>query len=311
LNTFISGAADATIKVWRLTLIQERLAVADSIESIPIQPRFFPLALALAPLDEDHTSFVLAVGGTKSIIQIYVTNDIKATVSFSLKATLSGHEGWIRSLDFVLEAQSGGDILLASASQDKYVRLWRLHQDIEAPATDVDSAVISSSKTLSNKAYNFEIGSRNYFITFEALLLGHEDWIYTAVWKRNGSALHLLTASADNTLSIWDCKASSGVWVVTTRVGELSAQKGSTTATGSTGGFWIGLWSPRGDSVVSLGRTGSWRLWTRDQASKIWLQHSAISGHTKAAKAVAWERDGAYLLSTRSDSSIENDFDSC
>ena len=298
-NVFISGAADATIKVWRIALARHGPAVVNLIDDIALQPRFFPLALALLTLDENQTSLALAIGGTKSIIQIYIIKNIKATISCNLKATLCGHEGWIRSLDFIHESWARNDILLASASQDKYIRLWRLHDQTEAPRSAEDSTVVPSSKTLSNKAYNFDIGSRSYSITFEALLLGHEDWVYSATWKRVGSKLHLLTASADNTLSIWESSASSGVWIATTRLGELSAQKGSTTATGSTGGFWIGLWSPQGDSVVSLGRTGSWRLWKWDQVSRNWMQHSAISGHIRAGKAISWERDGAYLLSTR------------
>jgi len=55
--------------------------------------------------------------------------------------SLQGHENWIRSLSFASTASSisastespknvyaicDGDLLLASASQDKYVRLWKI-----------------------------------------------------------------------------------------------------------------------------------------------------------------------------------------
>ncbi|KAK5009755.1 hypothetical protein LTR28_013563, partial [Elasticomyces elasticus] len=77
--------------------------------------------------------------------------------------------------------------------------------------------------------------------------------------------------------------------------------KGSTTATGSTGGFWIGLWSPTGNEVVSLGKTGAWRRWEYHAQDDRWLQTIGISGHTKDVKALAWARDGSYLLSTGAD----------
>ena len=102
-------------------------------------------------------------------------------------------------------------------------------------------------------------------------------------------------------MAIWESDPSSGVWVCTTRIGEISAQKGSTTATGSTGGFYIGLWSPDGEKLVSLGRTGSWRLWKYDRDQDRWLQGVGISGHTKSVTDVAWSKDGSYLLSTGSD----------
>ncbi|MCJ1276911.1 hypothetical protein MMC21_004718 [Puttea exsequens] len=131
--------------------------------------------------------------------------------------------------------------------------------------------------------------------------MGHDDWIYSISWQPSSDRLALLSASADNSLAIWQSEESSGVWYSTTRLGEISTQKGSTTATGSTGGFWVGLWSPNGDSLVSLGRTGSWRMWDHDKGNGRWIQRLAISGHTKSVNDVVWSKDGSYLLSTSSD----------
>lgn len=86
-----------------------------------------------------------------------------------------------------------------------------------------------------------------------------------------------------------------------TRLGEISAQKGSTTATGSTGGFWIGLWSPDSTTVASLGRTGSWRAWKHLSDADRWDQSMGISGHVREVKDIAWSSDGSFLLSTASD----------
>lgn len=301
-NVVASGAADATIRIWSLNTSDTSVSV-ELLQDIHIRPRFFPLALAL---DYVGTSgaLILAVGGTKNLVQIYTTEKSKDRTSFSLQASLSGHEGWIRSLDFVTEGYLGrNDLLLASASQDKYVRLWRVHEGAELPvATSVqDPLQDTPGKLLSNKNHRFEAAGVPYSLTFEALLLGHEDWIYTISWKRSVDRLQLLSASADNSLAIWEVDISSGIWICTTRLGEISAQKGSTTATGTAGGFWIGLWSPDGASVVSLGRTGSWRLWKWDRVGDRWFQELGISGHIKNVRGVSWAKDGAYLLSTSSD----------
>ncbi|KAL8746819.1 MAG: hypothetical protein Q9190_001224 [Brigantiaea leucoxantha] len=100
---------------------------------------------------------------------------------------------------------------------------------------------------------------------------------------------------------MWKPDMDSGIWLCDARLGEISDQKGSTTATGSTGGFWIGLWSPDAKSVISLGRTGSWRLWNYDRDRKYWQQGVGVGGHTKSVMDISWSKDGSYLLSTASD----------
>lgn len=267
------------------------------------------MALALSPLTGASDSLVLAVAGTKDIIQLHVL-DAQEGSEFKYKATLSGHEGWIRSLEFTKENDTPtSDLLLSSASQDKYIRLWRIHQGKELPAAataaDPTFGAFMPGKSLSNKAHRFQAQNLDFSATFEALLLGHEDWIYSTRWLSStltpNKKPQLLSASADNSLAIWEQDTHTGVWVTIARLGEISAEKGSTTATGSTGGFWTGLWSPKGSTVVSLGRTGSWRLWNHDSASDRWAQNTAITGHVKPVMGIAWSKDGSYLISTSTD----------
>ncbi|KAL8841545.1 MAG: hypothetical protein Q9176_003166 [Flavoplaca citrina] len=293
-----SGAADATIKVWHLNF-RERQWSASLLQTIQTSPRFLPLALCCSVLTGND--LLLAAAGTKGSIYIYAS---RSSGDLTHQATLVGHEGWIRSLAIIPETvQPNSDLLLASASQDKYIRLWRCRR-VHGSASEQGqqpNGSIDFDSLLSNKTHGVRTRSGSYCLTFEALLLGHDDWIYTASWQRIAGKLRLLSASADSSLSMWDSDATSGLWICTTRLGEISAQKGSTTATGSTGGFWIGLWSPDGQSVACLGRTGSWRLWTYDSQQDRWLQSIGTSGHTKAITDIAWARDGSYLLSTSSD----------
>ncbi|RFU32200.1 hypothetical protein B7463_g4097, partial [Scytalidium lignicola] len=299
---FLSGAADGTVKVWSL----DENSVAQLVQSITITPRLFPLALALTSLPGASTSYILAVAGTKEIVQLYALDSEDSSKEFHLRATFTGHEGWIRSLDFIREKKAeNGDLLLASVSQDKYIRLWRIHQGKELPAAaasaDPSLGAFMPGKILSNKAHRFKAQSLDFSATFEALLFGHEDWIYSARWRSNGDKLQLLSASADNSLAIWEPDPTSGIWVTIARLGEISAEKGSTTATGSTGGFWTGLWSPSGDNVVCLGRTGSWRRWAFNKEQDRWNQAVGISGHIHSITGIAWSKWGDYVLSTSSD----------
>lgn len=298
-----SGAADATIKLWSLRA--ERL---ELLQTIKPTPKFFPLTLALNCLDESEDSFVLAAAGTRDIVQIFVAEGgDDAAPEFKLQATLTGHEGWIRSLDFTRESsEPGSDLLLASASQDKYIRIWRFHKGKELPDlvanADPSSGAFLPGKSPSNKAHWLKAADKDVSVTFEALLLGHEDWIYSAKWFLHASGkAQLLSTSADNSLTMWEADPASGIWVSMVRLGEISREKGATTATGSIGGFWTGLWSPDGNSVVCLGRTGSWRRWAYDEALDQWKPAMAVSGHTKTVTGISWSRDGGYLMSTSSD----------
>lgn len=299
-----TGAADGTVRTWKVNA-QDGLK-CEPLEIIKMKPRFFPLALSLRKLEcDDGKTLVLAVAGTTTTVHIYAAESSEDRPSFQRRAVLAGHEAWVRALSFTLDKQSNtGDILLASASQDKYIRLWRLHRG-EAQSLslidDADPLLGGMEPTLSNKAHEFQAAGSKFSITFEALLFGNEDWIYTTAWNPDPARLQLLSASADNTVTIWEQDPVSGVWMSIERMGEISVQKGATTATGSAGGFWIGLWSPDGKQVASLGRTGSWRVWHHDADADIWAQTFGISGHVRSANGVQWEPAGGYLLSTSAD----------
>lgn len=298
-----TGSADASIRIWSYENDSLQL-----LQTIKTNPKYFPLALSLSILDGDNDAFVLASAGTRTTVQILTAEAKAEQVEFKAQATLSGHEGWIRSLSFANEPNApDSDILLASASQDKYIRIWRIHQGKELPAlaasgSDPLSGAFLLGKSPSNKAHRLDAAGKNFSVTFEALLLGHEDWIYSARWCRQADGkLQLLSTSADNSLAIWEADPDSGIWISMVRLGEISREKGATTATGSTGGFWTGLWSPDGTSVACLGRTGSWRRWEYVAAEDSWRPCVAITGHTKAVTGISWSRNGDYLLSTSSD----------
>jgi elongator complex protein 2 len=299
----VSGSADATAKIWKLSL-EPNIAIS-LLQTILLKPRYFPLALALSTLPSkcEPPALILAVGGTQSTVQIYVTSGSRDSLPrFELKATLAGHEGWIRSLAFRFESSNPrSDLLLASASQDKYIRIWRVKIGGQEVTSNQDGLNVPLGATITGKAHRFKDSTTEYLVSFEALLLGHEDWIYTAYWSSSTIRLQLLSASADTSLAIWEPDPDSGVWVCVTRLGGISAQKGSTSATGSTGGFWMGLWSPTGSEVVSLGRAGSWRLWKSDELAEEWVQQHGVTGHVGSVTGIAWESKGEYLLSTSSD----------
>ncbi|KAK6511539.1 hypothetical protein TWF481_000451 [Arthrobotrys musiformis] len=302
-----SASADGSIKIWRLEISKEGTGeVLTLLQTLTTKPKYFPLSIALAKLSQtgDDEVWILAVSGSSNSIQIFVGSTLGDKSDFTHSATLTGHENWIRSLSFVREANSD-DLLLATGSQDRYIRLWRVHRGSTLPAQSAGSKMMIMGQALSNKAHRFSAGTskEDYSITFEALLVGHEDWVYSAYFRKDADGkVRLLSASADNSLSIWEADETSGIWVCTARMGEASGMKGSSTATGSTGGFWVGLWSPDGNNVVSFGKNGGWRRWFNSGEGE-WVQKSAVAGHIRDVMGVSWEKEGKYLLSTSLDQS--------
>lgn len=305
-SIFASASADGIVAIFSVLYLEARIQVS-LLQKIHTTPKFYPLSLALSVLPSPPSALpglILAVAGSSPSISVYVSPSPSS--SFSSQATLSGHENWIRSLSFTSEDQADpeSDLILASASQDKYIRLWRIHRGEGMPpaAAGGDTKTIGLTSRLSNKAHKLRIGERDIWsITFEALLMGHEDWIYTAAWRPRTAAepgIRLLSASADNSISIWAPEESSGIWLTTSRLGEISNYKGASTATGSAGGLWMGLWSPDGNSVVALGKSGSWRHWKRNTGEDRWVQSVGIGGHVKAVTGCSWGKAGGYLLST-------------
>lgn len=300
-SVFVTAASDSTICIWKYE--DGNSEFCTLLKEFTLQPSYIPLAVCLHqfPDREIQDSLILAVGGTKSTIHLFTVDIAEIKGTCTLQATLTGHEGWIRSLAAANDAK--GELLLASASQDKYVRLWRIKrsEDPESGLYATREDLVATAHPLNKKVQVLNASGLHFTASFEALLLGHEDWIYSAAWNSRGGQLQLLTASADNSLSIWEADEISGIWTSVARLGEISEQKGSTTATGSSGGLWIGLWSPKADALASLGRTGSWRLWKHDVEKEYWDGQVGVNGHTRSVGDLTWEPEGNYLLSTSLD----------
>lgn len=119
----VTGGSDGIVNIYGLDS-SGRYVFDQNIELAT----FYPLTLSLQSIGNRT---LLAVGGSSSKIHLYALSTNEP--GFTIIATLKGHEDWIRGLDF---AVSNTDIYLASASQDRYIRLWKITQ---STATDLES----------------------------------------------------------------------------------------------------------------------------------------------------------------------------
>lgn len=88
---------------------------------------------------------MLLMGFENNRIEVHVLSEQKEEGKrFECKNTLIGHEDWIRDLDVCQISPT--QLLIASCSQDYYIRLWRLEaapvkqQSLDSPVTNEPAA---------------------------------------------------------------------------------------------------------------------------------------------------------------------------
>ena len=143
----------------------------------------------------------------------------------------SGH--LTKKLFFLILAS---DILIASSSQDTYIRLWRLkEEDQETQSSNGGKLSLKGNKfkvhrdsscksSTDGNATSTVSGSGSvgcYSVTLEAVLCGHDDWVYSCRWSPAASPsepLSLLSASMDKTMILWRVCPDSEVWLEQVRL---------------------------------------------------------------------------------------------
>lgn len=316
-SVFVSGSSDGHLSFWALDP-KENEAPVSLVNDSDIDLRTLPLASAITTLPstdpEKQDEYIISIGNTSRNTYIYVGSP---SSSFKVAAKLEGQGDWVRSLAFS-PIQKNGSILLASGCQDRYIRIWSITPGVdsekvnavndgtEALTGELDHTYDESTGQLSNKVYELAT-TTPYSMKFDALIVGHDDWIYSLKWHPSADDLCLMSSSADSSIMIWTPDEMSGVWLSKTQLGDITI-KGASTATGAYGGMWYSTWiGKNSDVIISLANTGAWKKWSLQkqdegyQGMDVWNPEIGISGHTKSCTDIDWSPDGKYLLSTSLD----------
>ncbi|CAI2166210.1 4499_t:CDS:10 [Funneliformis geosporum] len=321
-DLFATGSSDCVIKIWERSELDETKDLVECIQTINLGTKY-PLALAISYLPESKVP-ILACGSTDKKVLLFVQKNKQFVESLSLQ----GHENWVRSLSFATYTTpisppnnnikqeyklQGGDLLLASGSQDKYVRLWKIN--LLANVSEI-GALSGGKVQLSTKAHIIDVevakeGScinQRYSVMFEALLMGHDDFVYSVCWQppclikdfegnlKYHQPMTILTSSSDKSMMIWKPEPDTGVWVNLVRVGEIG---------GYTLGFFGGLFNKQGNCIIGHGHTGAFHLWKNvdkdENDEQNWQPQISISGHFNSVKDISWDKDFNYLVSVSVD----------
>lgn len=276
--TLVTASSDSTIKLWRTSGDNK----SENIECFQTIDLKTGICFAVRLIQLSDAGLLLAYATDDDKIQFYGENSEK---KFEKIEELIGHEDWVRGLDFIED--DNGDILLASSSQDSFIRLWRISEKKLEQIID-DELIQIDERT-------FTLGIKKFTLSLESVLQGHENWVYSVHWNRHPvtKTLQLLSSSMDKSMLIYTYDREQGVWNEKIRVGEVG---------GNILGFYGGKFHHNGNSIVGVGFQGSLHVWHQSEENeKIWSPGVIQSGHFREVKDIAWEPEGAFLLSTSMD----------
>ena len=221
-GVLVSGGSDGKLVVMSSFRSTEQ---SQSLQIIDLKGPL-PLALSLTQLPGTDR-LAMAAGITKAKVLLFV--QAKNTQTFQKVAELDGHEDWIRELDFCTtlprRAEQNPELVLATASQDACIRLWR----IKEPTSDSSEKIRSSKadafealaeklqedkaddRGVSTRAHPFTVEGINgkeksFSAAFDALLIGHDGWVNDLRWEppnRHGQPASLISAGTDGSAILW------------------------------------------------------------------------------------------------------------
>lgn len=269
-----TGSTNGELKLW---LRQESTDV-QVIQNISLGKKL-PIYCCLTYLPNTKLP-LLAVALEDTSILLYAKDSEILESNFIKVQILTGHEDWVRCMDFTHDSQ--GNAFLATGSQDNMVRLWKISETVmQAPSDELEQ-----------KKDIFMINDREYNITLESVLCGHEGWVYGVHWqptegKNNNNCMRLLSSSLDKSMIIWELDDATGIWIEKVRVGEVG---------GNSLGFYGCKFGSDGLHIMAHGFQGSFHIWKYSQEVANWIPQSTPGGHFSQVVDLCWEPKGRSVI---------------
>ncbi|GAQ91522.1 hypothetical protein KFL_008000030 [Klebsormidium nitens] len=139
----VSTSSDGTVKIWGISKgggSGQGLVETTCVQTISVGPKVM-MSAAMTALSERGSRLLLALGGLDNAVHLYTSSE---HLQFSKVCSLTGHQDWVRSLAFAPRpnpsASNPPPLLLASGSQDRNVRIWRI-----APRKSTSTSVLTTS----------------------------------------------------------------------------------------------------------------------------------------------------------------------
>ena len=253
---------------------------------------------------------------------------VQKALTGKCNATLLGHSGLFATINAIALNNSQ---ILASASDDKTIRLWNLQtlteqgvllghtQQVKTVAfhPQLDNILASGSRDRTIKIWNLQ--------TLEAIqtLTSHQQGINTVIFSFDGQLL--ISGSADKQIKLWDfstkqviatltghtlavtalaicdLRLASGSADSTVKIWNLATNELIYTLTKHTATVQTVAFSPNGNYLATAGSDRTIHLW--DTTS--WQHKSTLPGHPWAISAIAFSSDSETLISASWDKTVK------
>ena len=276
----VSAAADS-VCIYRLT--NDLTVVPSPIQTI--LPRHLVTAAFLTEMNE---SKLLILADTTCQLLVYCEDE--ATGTFKVVAAMTGHQDWIKSV-YAHSIPSGprkGQLLIASASLDKFVRVWGISPAHEFLPQRNEGDEFDAGVSTKSCPFSIQRNGQEYKFVFyfDALLMAHEDWVQGVFIHPTETSLDILSASADKTIIIW--KETDGLYLPAHRFGQV----------GGVYGMSMNSVLQSQDRLYSASHSGTIYAWYMKDGK--WVSDLPITGHQGDVRDIQWMENGG-LMSTSAD----------
>ncbi|MBD2744526.1 caspase family protein [Coleofasciculus sp. FACHB-1120] len=269
-----SASADKTIRFWNISN-----TIKTSSESGIYSVSFSP----------DGKTF--AAGGWDETIQLWRRDGIAEKV---LIKTLVGHQSTLNAVAWSPDSKPGKTPpLLASASADKMIKLWRDGTLIQTLTGHTDGV---TSISFSQNGQLLASGSADKNIklwrvadgTLIQTLKGHSDTVNSVNFSPDSQ--FLASGSADNTVKLWNIKNQNNSEEMPVKNLQVHGLAISSVA-----------FSPDGKILATASWDNTIKLWKVAEGTLI----NTLAGHSDGVTSILFSQDGRVLVSGSADRTIK------
>ena len=303
VSVVVTCADDGRVEAWRVSAGGRASASAGGVS---LAQTSAPLCLDITRVSSASAGeerYLLAVGCVDGRTRVYacdftaLAGEGETRARFESCGALDGHDDWVRAVAFAPTRASDG-LFLATASQDRSVRVWRIEVVSQSGKETAETAAFTRLAAPPNPPSAL-LGGRRVKTSLESLLIGHEDWVMSAAWHPDPAKMVLMTASMDRSLMLWSPTgvpsasedAGTELWMSTASLGEAAAV---------CLGYYGAAFSPKGDLILANSHGGALHAW-RQTANGEWTPEPGSSGHTMEVTCLQWDTAGRWLLSGSQD----------